>query len=223
MSASEYADWIDYSCIVIGLSSSSQQLIATMHPAVHTLGMDRISSVAVFSGSSAGNDSRYAEAAAELGCLIGERKLDFIYGGGCLGLMGIAARNAGEHGSRVIGVLPEIMDTDEVKKERYETELIIVPDMHSRKARMYSLADAYIALPGGIGTLEELAEIYTWKQIGYHQKEIALLNTAGYWDPLIAMLDKAVAEGFLSEAVRRMLIIADSPESLMESLEISPA
>ena len=79
------------------------------------------------------------------------------------------------------------------------------------------------AFQRGIGTLEELAEIYTWKQIGYHQKEIALLNTAGYWDPLIAMLDKAVAEGFLSEAVRRMLIIADSPESLMESLEISPA
>ena len=170
-----------------------------------------------------GNDSRYAQAAAELGCLIGRRKLSFIYGGGCLGLMGVAARNAGEHGSKVIGVLPEIMDTDDVRRERYETELVIVPDMHSRKARMYELADAFIAHPGGIGTLEELAEIYTWKQIGYHSKKVALLNTAGYWDPLIAMLDRAVAEGFLSEAVRRMLLIADSPEKLMNALEISPA
>ena len=152
--------------------------------------MSTLKSIAVFSGSSAGNDIRFQEAAAKLGCLIGERKIRFIYGGGGLGLMGIAARHAKERGSYVIGILPELMNTPDVTEGNVESELLVVPDMHERKARMYSLADAFAVLPGGIGTLDEFFEIYTWKQIGYHGKNIALLNTEGYWDPLLEMLDK---------------------------------
>lgn len=190
---------------------------------VHTPVMSTLKSIAVFSGSSAGNDIRFQEAAAKLGCLIGERKIRFIYGGGGLGLMGIAAKHAKERGSYVIGILPELMNTPDVTEGNVESELLVVPDMHERKARMYSLADAFAVLPGGIGTLDEFFEIYTWKQIGYHGKNIALLNTEGYWDPLLEMLDKSVSNGFLSAEVRSSLIICDTPDELIARLEESPA
>ena len=178
----------------------------------------KIESVAVFSGASYGIGDEYGKAAESLGNAIGKRGLTIVYGGGYCGLMGIIAESAGMHGSRIIGVLPEAMNTPDVRLKDVETELMIVPDMHERKSRMYSLSDAFIAAPGGIGTMEELLEIYTWLQLGYHRKNVALYNACGYWDPLISMIAKGTAEGFISESVRDSLIIESDPEVLLDRL-----
>ena len=180
--------------------------------------METIRSIAVFSGASFGNKPEYKEAAVALGKAIGSKGLTLIYGGGYCGLMGAIAETAGKAGSHVIGVLPEAMNTKDVRLKDVETELIIVPDMHERKSRMYGLADAFIAAPGGIGTMEELSEIYTWRQLGYHSKNIALYNPCGYWDPFIRMIDRGNQEGFISEAVRNILIVESDPERLLEKL-----
>ena len=180
--------------------------------------METIRSIAVFSGASFGNKPEYREAAAALGKAIGNKGLTLIYGGGYCGLMGAIAETAGKAGSHVIGVLPEAMNTKDVRLKDVETELIIVPDMHERKRRMYELADAFIAAPGGIGTMEELSEIYTWRQLGYHSKNIALYNPCGYWDPFIRMIDRGTQEGFISEEVRDILIVESNPERLLEKL-----
>ena len=180
--------------------------------------METIRSIAVFSGASFGNKPEYREAAAALGKAIGNKGLTLIYGGGYCGLMGAIAETAGKAGSHVIGVLPEAMNTKDVRLKDVETELIIVPDMHERKSRMYGLADAFIAAPGGIGTMEELSEIYTWRQLGYHSKNIALYNPCGYWDPFIRMIDRGNQEGFISEEVRSILIVESDPERLLEKL-----
>ena len=180
--------------------------------------METIRSIAVFSGASFGNKPEYKEAAVALGKAIGIKGLTLIYGGGYCGLMGAIAETAGKAGSHVIGVLPEAMNTKDVRLKDVETELIIVPDMHERKSRMYGLADAFIAAPGGIGTMEELSEIYTWRQLGYHSKNIALYNPCGYWDPFIRMIDRGNQEGFISEAVRNILIVESDPERLLEKL-----
>lgn len=174
--------------------------------------------VAVFAGSSAGNDPAFAETAAALGKAIAERGFSLVYGGGYRGLMGILAENVSGRGSYVIGVLPEAMDNERVRLKAVESELIIVPDMHERKSLMYSRSDAFIALPGGIGTLEELSEIFTWKQLGKHCKNIGLLNVNGFWDPLIAMLDTMRDQGFLSPAVRDALIVEEDAGELLDRL-----
>ena len=162
--------------------------------------METIRSIAVFSGASFGNKPEYKEAAVALGKAIGSKGLTLIYGGGYCGLMGAIAETAGKAGSHVIGVLPEAMNTKD----------------------MYGLADAFIAAPGGIGTMEELSEIYTWRQLGYHSKNIALYNPYGYWDPFIRMIDRGNQEGFISEAVRNILIVESDPERLLEKLAEKP-
>ena len=178
-----------------------------------------IRNIAVFCGSSSGAREEYRESALELGAAIAGKGFGLVYGGGGKGLMGVVARAVRENGGRVIGVLPKAMDVPSVRKDSVETELMIVNGMHERKETMYSLADAFIAMPGGIGTLEEIAEIYTWRQLGYHNKNIGLLNTSGYWDDLIAFLDKGKNEGFISEEVRRLLITESDPMILLERLE----
>ena len=177
--------------------------------------METIRSIAVFSGASFGNKPEYKEAAVALGKAIGSKGLTLIYGGGYCGLMGAVAEAVRDGGGKVIGVLPEAMDTQSVRSKDIETELLIVPDMHERKRTMYSLSEGFIALPGGIGTMEELMEIFTWKQLGIHRWNIGLLNTSGYWDPMIAMLDRSVSEGFLSKAVRDTLIVEEDPGRLL--------
>ena len=181
--------------------------------------MAQIRRIAVFSGSSFGINERYRNAAIELGKEMAKRSIDLVYGGGYKGLMGAIAESVRDEGGRVIGVLPEAMNNEKVRLKDVETELYIVTDMHERKNKMYSLSDGFIALPGGIGTLEELCEIYTWRQLGIHKKNIALLNTEGYWNPFIAMLDKAVEEDFLSAEVREILIIEESPAMLLNRIE----
>mgnify|MGYP004517319311 FL=1 len=176
--------------------------------------MGNIKSVAVFAGSSFGLDDCFRKSAEELGRAIGEKKIKLIYGGGAKGLMGVVSRCASEN-SEVIGVLPESMNIPSVVKEMNYGRLVLVKNMHERKKLMYDLSDGFIALPGGIGTVEELAEIYTWRQLEYHQKNIALLNTNGFWDPFIEFLDKATALGFISEKVRDLLIVESDAEKLL--------
>src|SRR5262245_16752506 len=171
----------------------------------------------VFCGSKAGNRSVYAEAARALGHALAARGLGLVYGGGHIGLMGILADAVLHAGGEVSGVIPEALVAEELAHPQL-TALHVVGTMHQRKALMADLADGFAALPGGFGTADELFEILTWAQLGLHAKPVALLNTAGFFDPWLAWLDRAVADGFLRPAHRRLLRVADEPEQLLELL-----
>jgi len=173
--------------------------------------------ICVFCGSNAGARSEYAEAARALAAVLVERKLGIVYGGGNVGLMGVLADAALGRGGEVIGVIPRKLVDKEVA-HRGVTELRIVETMHERKALMNDLSDAFIALPGGFGTLDEFFEVLTWSQLGFHGKPCALLNVAGYYDRMLAMLDHAVTERLL-RPVHRELVIADTdPSRLLQRL-----
>ena len=179
--------------------------------------------ICVFCGSNAGVRSEYAEAARALAAILVERKLGIVYGGGKVGLMGVLADAAIEHGGEVIGVIPQSLLDKEVG-HRGVTELLVVQTMHERKARMNDLSDAFIALPGGFGTLDEFFEILTWAQLGLHRKPCALLNVAGYYNNLLAMLDYAAKERFLRPAHRELVIADTDPTQLLQRLgAFSPA
>lgn len=160
--------------------------------------------------------------AEALGRLMAERKLELVYGGGNIGLMGIIADACLTAGGSVVGVIPKALVGREVAGRSVEhsrlSRLEIVDSMHARKARMAELADGFIALPGGFGTFEELFEILTWAQLGFHQKPIGLLDVAGYYDPLLALCDRAVEEGFLSSASRALLLARSEAETLLAAL-----
>jgi uncharacterized protein (TIGR00730 family) len=177
----------------------------------------RLGSVCVFAGSSPGARPEYAAAARTLGrALVGE-EISVVFGGGSVGLMGILADEVLAGGGSVTGVIPQALFDREVGHEGL-TELRVVESMHERKAQMAELADAFIALPGGMGTLEELFETLTWGQLGYHDKPCGLLNVSGYWDGMLAALDRAVGERFLAEEHRRMLLVEEEPATLLELL-----
>jgi uncharacterized protein (TIGR00730 family) len=173
--------------------------------------------ICVFCGSSPGRRPEYAEAAAAMGALLAARGLTLVYGGGRVGLMGAVADAVLAAGGRVVGVIPEAIATKEVA-HRGVTELHVVPSMHARKALMAELADAFIALPGGFGTFEELFEIVTWAQLGIHAKPLGLLNVAGYFDGLKAMVDHAAGEGFIDADQRDLIAQAAEPEALLALL-----
>ncbi|MDY0244979.1 MAG: TIGR00730 family Rossman fold protein [Sphaerochaeta sp.] len=181
--------------------------------------MKKLQTLAVFCGSSTGSNPRLAEGAEELGAAMAKKRLSLVYGGGNRGLMGIVAQSLYERGGNVIGVLPEALNRKDVRLHTVENELIIVPTMHERKAKMYSLADAFIALPGGIGTLEEILEIFTWLQLGYHQKPVAILNLAGFYDKLLDFLSYSVKQGFLKQDHLDALIVDQDIDSLLDKLE----
>jgi hypothetical protein len=173
--------------------------------------------ICVFAGSSDGNRPEYREAASALGRELAERGVGLVYGGSARGLMGAAADAALAAGGEAIGVIPEAL----LGLETYHrdlTELHIVGSMHERKAKMAELADAFIALPGGIGTLEELLEVTTWSKLGIHAKPCGVLNVRGYFDPLGAMLDATVSEGFMAAEYREILIFDPSPTALLDRL-----
>ncbi|MGH8693232.1 MAG: TIGR00730 family Rossman fold protein [Burkholderiales bacterium] len=179
--------------------------------------------ICVFCGSNAGARSEFAEAARALAAVLVERKLGIVYGGGNVGMMGVLADAALERGGEVTGVIPRTLVDKEVA-HRGVTELLIVETMHERKARMNDLSDAFIALPGGFGTLDEFFEVLTWSQLGFHGKPCALLNVAGYYDRMLAMLDHAVAERFLRPAHRELVIADTDPSRLLQRLSaLSPA
>jgi uncharacterized protein (TIGR00730 family) len=173
--------------------------------------------VCVYAGSNPGNDLIYAQAARELADLLAERGIGLVYGGGRVGLMGVLADTALAAGGEVIGVMPQALVDREIAHEGL-TELRVVASMHERKALMAELSDAFVAVPGGIGTLEELIEIYTWSQLGIHAKPCGVLNVAGYYDHLAAFLDHAVAAGFLKAEHRAVLSVASEPGELLERL-----
>jgi uncharacterized protein (TIGR00730 family) len=168
----------------------------------------------VFCGSSAGREPVYRHLAESLGRALAERGIGIVYGGAWVGLMGTLADAALAAGGEVIGVIPQALIEREIG-HRGLTELRIVESMHERKARMAELADGFVALPGGIGTLEELFEVWTWAQLGLHAKPCALLDTDGFYGPLVAFLDHLVDAGFVREAHRDMLLTVHSPEELL--------
>jgi len=173
--------------------------------------------ICVFAGSGTGSRPDYSTAAQELGTLLAARGLEVVYGGGHTGLMGVLADAALAGGGSVVGIIPEALQDRELAHTTV-SRLEVVDSMHSRKARMAELADAFIALPGGIGTLEELFEIFTWAQLGLHAKPFGLLNAAGYYDALIRFLDTTVAEGFMRTDQRALLEVAADPEDLLLAL-----
>lgn len=178
----------------------------------------RIASVCIFCGSSAGVDDRYADAARDVGRLLARHGVTMVYGGGRVGLMGAAADAALEDGGRVVGVLPRSLWSREVGHTGL-SELLVVDTMHERKAIMADRADAFVALPGGAGTLEELFEVWTWAQLGIHTKPVAVLNVNGFYDPLLGMVDHLVDEGFVRPAQRAMLLADDDPARLLARVE----
>jgi uncharacterized protein (TIGR00730 family) len=169
----------------------------------------------VFCGSSPGHDPAYAASAAQFGRLLAERGIGLVYGGGRVGLMGKLADAALEAGGEVIGVIPQALLDCEVG-HRGLTQLRVVDSMHARKALMGELAEGFVALPGGVGTLEELFEVWTWAQLGIHKKPCGLLDVDGFFAPLVRFLDGLVEKGFIRPEYRAMLVVASTPEELLE-------
>jgi uncharacterized protein (TIGR00730 family) len=178
--------------------------------------------VCVFCGSSPGFDGRYAAAAEELGRLMAARGLSLVYGGGRVGLMGVIADATMAAGGTAIGVIPEGL----ARKELMHTglsELHVVASMHARKAMMADLADAFIALPGGFGTYEELLEMVTWEQLGIHHKPAGVLNVLGFYDPLLALIERAVDAGFIRREHGSLIVVGDDAAALLDRLAVERA
>ena len=173
--------------------------------------------ICVYCGSSDKIHTDYLTAAYEMGAALAGQQLRLVYGAGSTGLMGEVTKGALENGGEVIGVMPAIFNTPKLVHNGL-TRLEIVDDMHKRKARLAELSDAFIALPGGFGTLEELFEILTWAQIGLHQKPVGLLNIRQYFNPLIEMINQANAEGFIYQEHQALFTAADDPHALLDAL-----
>jgi uncharacterized protein (TIGR00730 family) len=178
-------------------------------------GVPALCSVCVFCGSNGGADPAYLETATHVGRELAQRGMRLVYGGGKVGMMGAVADGALGAGGDVVGVIPQQIFDLEIGHEGL-ADLRVVGSMHERKALMADLADAFVALPGGIGTFEELFEVFTWAQLGLHQKPLGLLDVAGYYGPLEAMLDHAVEQRFLRTETRAMLVRDDSLDGLLE-------
>jgi len=181
----------------------------------------RIRALCVFSGSRIGVDVRFRAAAERLGGLMAARGIRLIYGGGAIGLMGVVARTALAAGGEVVGVIPDFLMALEVGDPGV-TELIVVKSMHERKARMFELADAFVVLPGGLGTLDETIEMATWKQLQLHRKPIVAVNLEGYWDPFFRLLDNVVAGGFAHPAMTQLVTVVSSVDEVFGAVANAP-
>lgn len=178
-----------------------------------------MTSICVYCGSRSGHGAEYTDAARRLGRAMAAQGFGLVYGGASIGMMGVIADEMLAAGAAVTGVIPESLQQKEVAHAGL-TELLITADMHERKRLMAERADAFIAMPGGLGTLEELFEILTWGQLRFHAKPIGLLNTGGYYDDLIRFLDGTVSEGFVHPRHRAMLRVSQSPEDLLDALAL---
>ncbi|WP_129021880.1 MULTISPECIES: LOG family protein [Edaphocola] len=176
-----------------------------------------ITSIAVFCGSSSGAETVYAQQAYALGKTLAAQGLQLIYGGAKVGLMGAVADGVMDEGGQAIGVIPQFLRTKEIAHEGL-TDLILVDTMHERKTKMHELSDGIITLPGGFGTMEELFEMLTWAQLGLHRKPMGLLNVQGFYDPLLAMADAMMHQGFLSKQNRDMLIADEHIDTLLQQM-----
>ncbi|MDX1406964.1 MAG: TIGR00730 family Rossman fold protein [Saprospiraceae bacterium] len=180
--------------------------------------MSALSSIAVYCGSRTGGDSRFTEAALAVADFLVDRDMTMVNGGGSIGLMGVMTDRILSRGGKAIGVIPLALKEKEVAHLGM-TELLVVPDMHARKLTIVNLSDAFVALPGGFGTLDELFETLTWSQLHLHNKPVGLLNVDGYYDPLLQMIDEMVGHGFVREDSRRLLHAADSIDQLLHAME----
>ncbi|KAM0857645.1 hypothetical protein ACQ4PT_048334 [Festuca glaucescens] len=178
----------------------------------------RFRRICVYCGSAKGRKASYQDAAVELGKELVERDIDLVYGGGSIGLMGLVSHAVHDGGRHVIGIIPKSLMPREVTGDPVG-EVRAVSGMHERKAEMARYADAFIALPGGYGTLEELLEVITWAQLGIHKKPVGLLNVDGFYDPLLSFIDLAVSEGFITEEARQIIISAPTVKELVMKLE----
>ena len=174
-----------------------------------------IGRICVFCGSRPGSRPEYTEQARRLGELLATRNIGLVYGGGSVGLMGVVADAVMRAGGDVTGIIPEALATKELAHRRL-TDLRVVDSMHERKALMAELSDAVIALPGGFGTFEELFEMITWSQLGLHRKPVGILNVAGFYDGLLALVDHAIDEGFIPPEHRGLILTADRPDELVD-------
>lgn len=174
--------------------------------------------IAVYCGSNKGARPEYAMAAEQLGILLAREKIELVYGGGGLGLMGVVADAALKHGGHVIGVIPEKLVIKEVVHEKLP-DLRVVKSMHERKALMAELSDGFIALPGGYGTFEEFFEVLAWSQLGWHQKPFGLLNIADFYSPLIAFLDHTRQEGFIRPQHRELVLVENTAEKILDRMK----
>jgi len=183
--------------------------------------MVKVSSVCVYCGSSAGHDTRHRLAAVQLGRLLAERAITLVYGGGGVGMMGILAEATLSAGGQVVGIIPRFLERAE-KGVHTLTRLEIVDSMHERKERMFALADAFIVLPGGIGTLDEAFEILTWKQLALHDKPIVLVDLEGYWRPLETLIGHVVTEGFAHPRIHDLFQLVPSVEAALAAIAAAP-
>jgi len=179
--------------------------------------MENLTSLCIYCGSGSGRIDAYAAAARALAQAMVERGVRLVYGGASVGIMGTVADEVLRLGGKVVGVIPEALMRKELAHAGL-TELHVTPTMHARKTLMAELADGFVALPGGIGTMEEIFEIWTWGQLGFHRKPCGLLNAAGYYDSLIAFLDHATREQFVRPDQRRMLVVESEPSALLDRL-----
>lgn len=180
--------------------------------------VNNLRTIAVFCGANAGVRPAYMEAAVALGAEFGRRRWNMVYGGGSVGLMGAVAQATLDQGCSVVGVIPHHLTSVELMG-RALGELIVVETMHERKARMAAMADAFVALPGGFGTMDELFEIITWGQLGLHSKPIGLLNVDDYFTPLVDFIDRGVAEGFIRPPYRQLILVDTQPARLLDALQ----
>jgi hypothetical protein len=180
--------------------------------------MSKINTICVYCGSSPGNDSGFVAAATELGKIFAENQIELVYGGGSVGLMGAVANAVLDHGGNITGIIPEFLTARE-RPKRLAQNLIVTRDMHERKRKMFEHADAFVALPGGIGTLEELIEQLTWAQLGRHRKPILIANIEGFWDPLLVLIEHMRDSGFLPAALRVNFLVAERVVDILPMLK----
>ncbi len=178
----------------------------------------KISNVCVYCGSSDGNEPSFVEAGEKFGTILARSGVGLVYGGASIGVMGAVAKAVLAEGGRVTGVIPEFLSKVEVQLSDV-TELIVTDSMHSRKWTMFERSDAFVALPGGIGTLEEVVEMLTWAQLGRHSLPIVIVNLGGFWDPLIDLLDHIIKAGFARSNIRRIYSVVDKVEDILPRIE----
>ncbi len=185
-------------------------------------GMSKIKTICVYCGSGPGSNPRFIEAAIALGKVLAENRIRLVYGGGSIGLMGALATSVLDHGGIVTGIIPDFLTSRENALTRVQ-ELIVTPDMHERKRLMFERSDAFVALPGGVGTLEELVEQLTWKQLGRHTKPILLANVDGFWEPLLALLAHMRATQFIRPTLAVDVLKAERVEDVLPRLRAAAA
>jgi len=177
-----------------------------------------LTSLCIFCGSQTGSDPVYAAAARDLGQAMAAQGVTLVFGGGRVGLMGVAADTVLAGGGQVVGVIPGFLKDKELAHGG-ATEMIVVPDMHTRKRVMFERSDAFCILPGGVGTMDEMFEIITWRQLHLHNKPIVVLNVAGYWDPLVELLDRMIGEGFAHRGHEALVTVVERIEDVLAAAE----